>query len=59
MKPELVEEAREKHNNKLERNAEVCTALNDALKSRLQFGGLEGLGRGWANLTTDNTGEEK
>ena len=59
MKPELVEEAREKHNNKLEKNAEVCSALNDVLKARLQFGGLEGLGRGWANLTTSKTGKEK
>lgn len=59
MKPELIEEAREKHNHKLDENAQVCSVLNDVLKSRLQFGGLEGLGRGWANLTTDNTGEEK
>jgi CRISPR-associated protein Cmr4 len=57
MKSELVDEARKKHKNKLEKNGEVCSELNNVLKARLQFGGLEGLGRGWTSLTTNEISE--
>lgn len=35
-----------------EKTANVRDALQRLLNERLQFGGLEGLGRGWADLTT-------
>lgn len=37
---------------KVEADAKVRAAIADLLKQRLQFGGLEGLGRGWADLQT-------
>lgn len=35
-----------------EKTANIRTALQNLLSDRLQFGGLEGLGRGWADLIT-------
>jgi CRISPR-associated protein Cmr4 len=35
-----------------EKTHEVRTALQDTLNDKLQFGGLEGLGRGWTENTT-------
>jgi CRISPR-associated protein Cmr4 len=42
-----------------EKTANIRSALLELLNERLQFGGLEGLGRGWADLTTILTKEGK
>jgi len=47
-----LEEERLKHKQKLDNNVQVKTQLVNTLGNRLQFGGLEGLGRGWINLST-------
>jgi CRISPR-associated protein Cmr4 len=43
---------------KAEADAKVREAIAALLKQRLQFGGLEGLGRGWADLQTVDVAKE-
>ena len=48
-----------RYQEKLETKNETVDKLQEILKYRLQFGGLEGLGRGWTNLSTVQTSREK
>lgn len=51
--PTEVEAAKNKHEAAIRGAQVVETALLSTLGDRLQFGGLEGLGRGWTMLKTD------
>jgi CRISPR-associated protein Cmr4 len=51
------EAERKQHEQKLASNTLAHEGLREMLKTRLQFGGLEGLGRGWASLQTISTSE--
>jgi len=37
---------------------DIRTSTTEALNQRLQFGGLEGLGKGWSQLTTVELNKE-
>ncbi|MFM7470529.1 MAG: type III-B CRISPR module RAMP protein Cmr4 [Nodosilinea sp.] len=54
MKPEDIEKSKSEYETKSKKHSSLKESLNTLLKNRLQFGGLEGLGRGWSNLKTDN-----
>ena len=49
---EKLKEAQEKAQRKVESDPLIRKQLYELLDDRLQFGGLEGLGRGWADLKT-------
>ena len=49
---EKLKEAQEKAQRKVEADSLIRDQLHVLLGDRLQFGGLEGLGRGWADLKT-------
>ena len=49
---EKLKEAQEKAQRKVESDSLIRNQLRELLDDRLQFGGLEGLGRGWADLKT-------
>lgn len=55
MKPEEVEKAKLEYETRVGNHALLEESLGALLSQRLQFGGLEGLGRGWSGLTTDKS----
>lgn len=55
MKPEDIEKAKSEYKTKSKNRDLLEKSLGILLRDRLQFGGLEGLGRGWSSLKTDDT----
>ncbi|ASC69776.1 hypothetical protein XM38_007050 [Halomicronema hongdechloris C2206] len=55
MKPEEIDKAKAEHKTRVDNHEAVKASLQDMLGKRLQFGGLEGLGRGWSSLKTDKS----
>ncbi|MGP1383447.1 MAG: type III-B CRISPR module RAMP protein Cmr4 [Thainema sp.] len=53
MKPEEISAAQAEHEARIGNHDKVKDSLVEILSNRLQFGGLEGLGRGWAELSTE------
>jgi CRISPR-associated protein Cmr4 len=53
MKPEETDIAKADYAARVENHNKVEASLVNILTNRLQFGGLEGLGRGWAGLNTE------
>jgi CRISPR-associated protein Cmr4 len=56
-KPEEIATAKAEHEARTEKHSQVEASLVKTLNARLQFGGLEGLGRGWTGLSTQEVKE--
>ena len=56
-KPDEIIAAKAEHEARVENHNKVEVSLTEILSKRLQFGGLEGLGRGWTGLNTEKIEE--
>jgi len=55
MKSEEIEKTKVEHETRVNNHNSLEESLNALLGQRLQFGGLEGLGRGWSSLKTEKS----